>query len=420
MSTIEVARRRGTRIAIALVAALALSACGSDDDATDTADADGQAAGAEQTTTTPDETTGGDADGDAPGSTDDGSDDATDGGDGPSPYDGVVAEPPAEAPEPVADQSVWVVSCGEQVVTCSTPSEAVVEASEAVGWSAQICDGQLNPQGWSDCIRQGASSGGDAIVTIGVDCVAVSAALAEAAAAGITTINVGATDCDIVGEDPLYSGVVPKLEGLTAEEWWGQMGALQADWVIEQTGGEARVLLLEFTDPLWGPWLATGFADRLATCDGCEIAATLEVTNQDVTGGSLVTRFSTTLVEQADANAVVVPIDGWFLAGLAQAIGESGRSDELAVIGQGGTAANFDLIREDRGQDATVAFSLGWDGWSGIDALVRVLAGEEVVAGGVGHQVVDADHNLPEPGDAFRYVPEVAFEDAYLAAWGVS
>jgi ribose transport system substrate-binding protein len=252
-----------------------------------------------------------------------------------------------------------------------------------------------------------------------VDCVAIAGALAEAKAQNATTINLGATDCDIVGEEPLFTAVVPNLDGFTQEEWWRQMGALQADWVIGQTNGEANVLLLKFVDPIWGEWLAGGFVDQLATCGGCTVGATLELTNQDFAGGILISKFSTALVEAADANAVVVPIDGWFLAGLAQAIEETGRSGDLAVIGEGGAAPNFDLIREGRGQDATVAFSFGLNAYSGIDALIRILAGEPVEDAALGLQVVDAEHNMPESGEAFRYVPALDYEDHYLAIWGV-
>ena len=62
-------------------------------------------------------------------------------------YAGILGELPTTPTEPVADQSIWVVSCGQQVSTCSTPSAAAVEAAEAIGWTAKVCDGQLNPNG---------------------------------------------------------------------------------------------------------------------------------------------------------------------------------------------------------------------------------------------------------------------------------
>lgn len=334
-------------------------------------------------------------------------------------YAGVLGELPADAPEPTDAQSIWMVSCGELALTCSEPSAKVIEAAEAIGWSGQVCDGQLNPQGWSDCIRQGLSTSADAIITVGVDCVAIAGALAEAKAQNVTTINLGATDCDIVGEEPLFTAVVPNLDGYTQEEWWRQAGALQADWVIGQTNGDANVLLLEFVDPLWGEWVAEGFADQLATCDGCTVGATLELTNQDFVGGTLVSKFSTALVEAADVNAVAVPIDAWLLAGLGQAIEETGRSDDLAVIGAVGAAGNFELIREGRGQDATVAFAFGLSGYTAIDAMIRVLAGEPVEHANLGLQVVDAEHNLPERDETFRYVPPLDIESHYLSIWGV-
>ena len=147
---------------------------------------------------------------------------------------------------------------------------------------ATSCDGKLNPQGWSECIRQGISAKVDGIIVIGQDCSSFQSALQEAKNAGIPTIGAGGNDCDISGGDKLYSATTQMLPDMTAQQWWEKMGALQAAWIIDKTDGKASVLSLKFTDAIWGGWIQDGFEAELATCDGCKVEDTLELGNQDV------------------------------------------------------------------------------------------------------------------------------------------
>ncbi|GAA1705407.1 substrate-binding domain-containing protein [Microbacterium sediminicola] len=328
-------------------------------------------------------------------------------------YDGVVGAPPTEAVPVAADQTAWVVSCGEISTTCAAPAAGAVEAASAIGWEASVCDGELNPDGWSACIRQGIAAAADVIITIGQDCAAESGALQEAATAGITTINVGGLDC----EDPLFSGNVQMLDGYTYDDYWMKVGELQADWLIGQTDGAVKLLAIEFNDTQWGPLITAGLNARLADCADCEIVGSVQLSNADLATGALSQKFSTALLQHPDANAVAIPIDGWFLAGLAQAINASGRSDEVSVIGNFGSIPNWEIIRSNGGQDATVASAAEWNGWAGIDAALRVLAGQELLPAGIGLQVVDAETNLPDPGQPFVYTPAIDYQADYQAVW---
>ena len=243
-----------------------------------------------------------------------------------------------------------MVSCGESVPTCATPAAGAVAAARAAGMEATSCDGKLNPQGWSECIRQGISAKVDGIIVIGQDCSSFQSALQEAKNAGIPTIGAGGNDCDISGGDKLYSATTQMLPDMTAQQWWEKMGALQAAWIIDKTDGKASVLSLKFTDAIWGGWIQDGFEAELATCDGCKVEETLELGNQDVGSGQLPQKVSTALLKTPTANAVNVPLDGWFFAGLAQAIQSSGRSNDLNVIGNFGEVGNLDFIRNSGGE----------------------------------------------------------------------
>lgn len=331
--------------------------------------------------------------------------------------EGLVGEPPTETVSAGKGVKAWIVSCGQSLTTCAQPSDAIAEAAKAIDWDADICDGKLTPDGWSSCIRQGTAQNADVIFVIGQDCSSFEGPLREAKAAGITTIGVGANDCDVAGGENLFSAITQRYEGMTNREWWNELGALQAEWLISQTGGELRVLEVQMSDALFGEWISEGFNAEIAACDTCEVTDTVLLTNQDSADGSLGDKFSSALLKASDANAVAVPLDSWFLGGITQAIQSSGRSGELAVVGAFGQQSNLDLIRSGQGEDATVAYDQTWEGWSGVDTALRVMAGQEVLPAGIGLQVVDSDHNLPAEGSSFSYVPEVDYKKLYRAVW---
>lgn len=335
-------------------------------------------------------------------------------------YAGVLEQPPSAPVKPAAHVLAWVVSCGQAVPTCAGPSAAAVAAAKTAGWDAELCDGKLNPQGWAACIRQGISAKATGILVIGQDCNSFQAALQEAKAAGIPTIGTGGNDCDVTGGQKLYAATVQSMAKMTNQQWWAQLGALQADWIIGKTAGKAQVLSLRFTDAIWGGWMQDGFTKELATCTGCKVVSTLKVGNVDVATGKLPQMFGTALLKAPTVNAVDVPLDGWFFAGLSQAIQSSGRGTQLAVVGAFGEPGNLDLIRKGVGEDATVAFNAEWVGWSGVDNLARVLAKQPAQPAGAGLQVIDADHNMPAAGQPFQYEPAVDFESAFKKDWGVA
>ena len=335
-----------------------------------------------------------------------------------SAYTGVVGAPPTESVPSDVSGTAWIVSCGESVTSCSSPSEGAREAAETVGWTPTVCDGKVNPDGWTSCIRQGVAAAASVILTIGFDCASVAGALTEAKAADVPVIGVGGADCDAAQNGPLFSAVTTKLDGYKNSEWWTLLGQLQAKWLVGKTDGQAKVLSVDFKDQVWGPDITAGVTSVIDACEGCEVLDSVQLSNADLATGALAQKFSAALLKNPDVNAIAVPIDGWFLAGLGQAIAASGRSDEIEVIGAFGSDANFELIRSGGGEDATVAFSAAWDGWAGVDAALRFLAGQPVLASGVGLQAVDATTNLPAAGEQFAYTPEIDFRSAYRTAWG--
>lgn len=322
----------------------------------------------------------------------------------------VAIDPISDIP---ADENVYVVSCGEQVPGCSVPAAAVASAAEAIGWKATIADGKLNPEGFATAIRQGVAGGATVIVPIGIGCGVAQAAFQEAVDAGIKIIGGGGPDdCD----PKLWTSERNWITGQAGPAMWGQFGALQADYVFGKTNGDVNAVVINFTGQVWGQWLTDGFNAELEKLGNKgKVLETVDVSDPEMADGSFVQKITTALLNNPDANALIVPIDSWLTAGLGQAIVQGGNT-ELIVIGRGGDAAVLDAIRAGgQGVTATVGTAIEWGAWGSIDTAARVLGGGEAADIAESSQVVDADHNMPASGS---YQGSIDWQAAFLKAWG--
>ncbi|MEI2731155.1 MAG: substrate-binding domain-containing protein [Dermatophilaceae bacterium] len=334
-------------------------------------------------------------------------------------YKGVMGAPPTTPTKPKSGVNLWVVSCGESVPSCSTVTAAAMEAGQLVGWTVNKCDGQLNPAQWGACIRQAISAKANVIIPMGIDCPAVKAPIQEANAAGIKVVGGGGADCTAVGGEKLFASERLQLADTSIEKYWNLNGKLQADYLIGKTNGTAKVLLLTFTDPLWGPWITDGFKKELATCSGCSIVSNLEIANNDFNANTAASKFSTALLQNPSANAVSVPVGGWMLAGISQAIMSSGRFPaSLTVVTGFGDASSMDLVRNKQGQNAVLGYATPWGAYGSVDTAIRLLNGEAPLVQGDGMLIIDADHTLPATGK--DYEGPVDYRAAYKKLWGLS
>lgn len=321
-----------------------------------------------------------------------------------------LAIDPVTAPEGI---NLYVVSCGEQVPGCSVPAAAVATAAEELGWTATIADGKLNPEGFATAVRQGIAGGANVIVPIGIGCGVAAAAFQEAFDAGIKVIGGGGVDdCD----PKLWASERLWLDGYSPVEYWEAFGTLQADYSFGKTNGDVKAIVLNFTGQVWGQWITDGFNAELAALGSGEVLETIDVSDPEMVDGSFIQKVTTALLNTPDANVLIVPIDGFLIAGLAAAIVQSERDADLLVVSRGGDAPVLDMIRQGgSGVDATVGYASEWGAWGSVDTAARILAGQDAAFIGESIQAIDADNNLPASG---AYQGNVDYQSIFRAAWG--
>ena len=334
-------------------------------------------------------------------------------------YKGTDREPPKQAAKPQPGKKVWIISPGQIGESASIPTKAAQEAGEAVGWKMTLYDSKLDVANFSLGIRQAIAARADGVILHSIDCPLVKQALQEAKKAKVKILAYYSLDCDdpSVKGQPLYDGSVNfgtqfgDYAALT-RAW----GAAKADWVIAKTKGRAKVISFKEDELLVVKYIREGFEQELAKCKTCEIVKTVDFTLADL-GPKLQQKAQGALLQHPEANAIHVPYDSAVLLGISAALMESGRNDQIELIGGEGFPSNIQLIRDNKGQDAANAFPSKWTGYAAIDSLNSLFHGEKPQDSGIGYKLIDRDHNLPPAGQG--YEPPVDYKAAYKKAWGV-
>lgn len=335
-------------------------------------------------------------------------------------YKGTYRDPGGEPLSPKPNQNIWVLSCGQALESCAVPAQAATEAGEALGWNVTVFDGKLNPDAYNAGVRQAIADKADGIVVVAIDCRVIYQALEQAHKAGLKIVSLYSIDCN---EPPtngpsLFDAEVIVGDYTTTAEWASAWTKARADWIIAKTDGKAKVIQIVQDDIQIVAVDNVAFQEEMAKCAECEIVDEVKITVNDL-GPSLTQKIQSALLQNPDANAVFAPYDGLILGGLGAGITASGMAHDLQVMGGELFPSNVEIMRSGSGEeDAANAVSTEWFAWAAMDDMNSVLQGKEPRPSGLGWQLVDMEHNLPEAGQP--YVPLIDYQAAYERLWSGS
>lgn len=322
-------------------------------------------------------------------------------------------QPPSTSPKPAQDKSIWILSCGQSIPSCSYPAAQTAEAAKLLGWKSTIYDTKLDPARINEGYRQAIAAGADGVASYSMDCSISKAGLVAAQKAKVPTVAAEALENCGDGKN-YFSDIVAYTQGPFVT-WWGKYGAAQADNVIVGTKAKAKVITINQVDfPMMMPTLK-GFKAQLAKeCSSCEVVEEIEFTTPDI-GAKLQAKVEQALVRNPTANSLYVVYDMLAL-GPDGAIRTSNRSKDIFVATAEGQASTMDNLRSGKIQGAGVGIPQGWEAFATVDTLNRLMQGEKQAPSGMGLQSYDLDHNFPSTG---RWEPPIDYKAAYKKAWGV-
>ncbi|MYH71355.1 MAG: sugar ABC transporter substrate-binding protein, partial [Acidimicrobiia bacterium] len=161
-----------------------------------------------------------------------------------------------------------------------------------------------------------------------------------------------------------------------AQEDSQQWGTLIADWVVADSGGNAKVLATYAADFAAGNAQHEGFVGHLeATCPGCEVVG-MDFNLAEL-GTELPGRIVSAMQADSEIDYVLAGFGAVFI-GVPEALDEAGLLDQAKGIGWYGTAFNQQLIVDGRFQVVSQNVGNPYRGYLLADAAARLLAGQEI------------------------------------------
>lgn len=285
---------------------------------------------------------------------------------------------PTQSVQVKAGKAIYVITCSSQGIGCVRAANGVVAAGQELGWKVQVIDGRGDPGAWNGAILSAIAGGADGIVLAAVPPMLVGDALDRAKSAGIVVVSVFNPVPSEAGS--LFAWVRPDHEA---------QGRLVAAWVAKDSGGAAKVLLVEDNQFPELAQRSKGFREGLASCAGCTI-----VESEESTIGTMAQRLpgavASALSRHPDANYLVAPFDSnAFFA--SEGVRQAGRTGAVKVAGYEGDPQSIAAIR-DGNQAITIANPAEWMGWEAADELARAFAGVPAAEAPVPFRLIDADN----------------------------
>jgi ribose transport system substrate-binding protein len=300
---------------------------------------------------------------------------------------------------------IYNVACDQSLVGCSVIAKGIKSAVEAQGNEYRLCDAGKTPQQATGCFNQAVNGKAAAIVTNAVGTNTAGNGYAEAAAANIPIVAI-------------FSGNAPGAAGVKAEvgeDACAGQGANIADFVIANTKGDANVLLLTERSIGCNIQRADGFNAQIAKCSTCSTKSL----QFDL--ATMATNLPRQVLAEIQANPKLNYVVGVF--GAATQIGatsaqQSGRTN-ISVAGLDSDPAILQLMKDGDVVKGSVAFGRGEAGWTAVDAVGRLLAGQQIKSSLPVQQLLITDTNLAQlPAGGFDGASD--YQTQFKALWGAS
>lgn len=304
---------------------------------------------------------------------------------------------------PLPAKRIGVVGVTMQSESVARWADNTKTAAEALGWSAEIKDGQNNPQVWPQQAQQLVAEKVDAIITIGIDAPTISQTLQEAKAAGIPVIAADIT-VDPTGKDLFTANYSDDDQAL---------GSALANYAADKTP-QAKAVAQNLS-PVYG-------ADRFVQAFGDQLAARHGFVEdvQDLDIANVAESFSKTAVSLTQGHP-----DASYLLGCC----DIAPVLDMPALQQAGNTSTTLLARYDnpstleyiRSGAKVVAVAANTDrtNLQALDVLAAYFASQEPIPAVYPNddfqlQIVD-EANVPSEGQIYDFDQQL---EEYKTKWG--
>jgi ribose transport system substrate-binding protein len=247
-------------------------------------------------------------------------------------------------------------------------NNAMMEAARSVGTGFTTWSNQLKVDQWIQGLSLAVQQKYTLVSLLsGINPVVLAPQIAEARAAGV---KVRTTDTYDITQTP------PAIVDGSARSPHSVAAKLLADWAFVKTGGKPDVIIIGSDEIIATPAMVKAAQDELtALCPACK-QRYLNVPVPEW-GTKITPSVQAALVADPGIN-FVLPIYDSMAQFVIPALRLTGRMDTVKIAASDGTPFVIDLVRT--GQvDMDVGSSVGWIGYAGLDAAMRMLCGMPAV-----------------------------------------
>ena len=316
---------------------------------------------------------------------------------------------PTSSPKPEPGKHIAYISNDENNDAARAWGQAIAEAGGKIGWEVTIIDGKATPVGWINAFNQAIALGVDGIIT-SADAASLQEPIGSAKAAGIPIVGIHAAA--LPGPDAEL-GLFTNIQQDPRE-----IGKAQADWVIADSDGKARVIVTSHNEFAIAEAKSRATEARLKQCPDCEV---LEYVNSPIAEvAQRQPQLVTSWVQKYGTPLYVTAVADYTLDFQVPALRSAGVDPSaVKLVGADGQRSAYERIRSGEYQVVTVSEPVEMQAYQAVDEVNRALAGQEPSGFVQAPYLVTPDNVDAEGGSENAFIPDNGYKEKYLQLWGV-
>jgi ribose transport system substrate-binding protein len=316
---------------------------------------------------------------------------------------------PTSSPKPLPGKKIVYISNDENNDASRSWGTAIKVAGAKIGWQVTIIDGKATPVGWINAFNEAIALKADGIIT-SADAASLKEPIADAVAKKIPIVGIHAAA--LPGPNSAL-GLFTNIQQDPRE-----IGKAQADWVIADSGGKARVIVTSHNEFAIAEAKSRATEARLKQCPGCKVLEYVSTPIAEVAQRQ--PQLVTSWVQKYGTPLYVTAVADYTLDFQVPALRSAG-VDPTAVklVGADGQASAYERIRGGEYQMVTVSEPVEMQAYQAVDELNRAMQGQPPSGFVQAPYLVTPQNVNAEGGDKNAFVPTNNYKQHYLDLWGV-
>lgn len=317
---------------------------------------------------------------------------------------------PTAAPKLATDKKVAYLSSNQQNDASREWGTHIAEIGKKIGWEVVIIDGRGSPVGWQEGLNQAIALKVDGVV-MDADAASLQPQIKDAISKGITVVGIHAAG---------FPGPQPDL-GLfvNIQQDPREIGRAQADWIIQHSGGKARVVVTSHCEYAIACAKAHATEERIKECKECEV---LEFSNSPIAEVAQRQPALVTAWVQNYGTPLYITSVADYTADFQIPALRAGGVDpkDVIIVSADGNKSAYERIRVGgQYQMVTASEPYGMQSYQAVDELNRAFNKEQPSGFVQTPYLVTPDNISAEGGDKNTFIPSNDYEKRYLELWGI-